>query len=95
LVRPRRGSQSAGLIIWFERSGGRGFDKDLFREPRPRHLVSKWENYLVLGNLAPAENVYAAVLSSHIGNVAHLKKETSFYHAWDVLEFLVDYFRSP
>src|SRR6266566_4386735 len=27
LVRPRKGSQSAGLIIWFERSGGRGFDR--------------------------------------------------------------------
>jgi hypothetical protein len=40
LVRPRRGSQSAGLIIWFERSGGRGFDKDLFREPRPRHFAT-------------------------------------------------------
>ena len=38
MVRPRKGSHSAGLIIWFETSGGRGFDKGLFREPRPRHL---------------------------------------------------------
>jgi len=36
LVRPRRGSQSAGLIIWFERSGGRGFDKETsFESPAP------------------------------------------------------------
>src|SRR6266849_2220226 len=36
LVRPREGSQSAGLIIWFEKSGGRGFDKGpLSRAPPP------------------------------------------------------------
>src|SRR5712664_815963 len=43
LVRPREGSQSAGLIIWFEKSGGRGFDKGpLSRAPPPalRWIVS-------------------------------------------------------
>jgi len=36
LVRPREGSQSAGLIIWFEKSGGRGFDKETsFESPAP------------------------------------------------------------
>jgi hypothetical protein len=38
LVRPRKGSHSAGLIIWFERSGGRGFDKGLFESPAPGTL---------------------------------------------------------
>jgi hypothetical protein len=94
LVRPLRGSQSAGLIIWFEKSGGRGFDKDLFREPRPRHFVSKRENHRVVDMSASAENVYAAVFSSNVGNVAHLEEETRFYHAGQVLEFLVDYFWS-
>src|SRR5216683_3989687 len=36
LVRPREGSQSVGLIIWFERSEGRGFDRrPLSRAPPP------------------------------------------------------------
>ena len=94
MVRPRRGSQSAGLIIWFEKSGGRGFDKDLFREPRPRHFVSERENRRVLRRSASAENVDAAVFSSYVGNVAHLEEETCFNDAGEVLEFLVDYFWS-
>ncbi len=95
MVRPRRGSQSVGLIIWFERSEGRGFDKDLFREPRPRHFACRSATVNVLRNeLASAENVDAAVLSPYIGNVAHFKKETCFYHARDFLEFLFDYLRS-
>ncbi len=36
MVRPRKGNHSAGLIIRFERSGGRGFDKGpLSRAPPP------------------------------------------------------------
>src|SRR5467141_141773 len=42
LVRPREGSQSAGLIIWFEKSGGRGFDKGpLSRAPPPALYVRR------------------------------------------------------
>src|SRR5713226_6682599 len=42
LVRPREGSQSAGLIIWFEKSGGRGFDKGpLSRAPPPALCVRR------------------------------------------------------
>src|SRR2546430_10781054 len=40
--------------------------------------------------LASAENVDAAVLSSHVCNVAHLQEKTRFDHAGDILEFLLD-----
>src|SRR5467141_2653555 len=89
LVRPRKGSQSAGLIIWFERSGGRGFDRrPLSRAPPPALCLSGG----TLTGLAPAQNVNAAVLSAHVGDVAHLSEETCFDDARNILQFLVDNF---
>ena len=71
MVRPRRGSQSAGLIIWFERSGGRGFDKETsFESPAPG--TSPESRIEFRGVLASTENVDAAILSTYIRNVAHL-----------------------
>src|SRR5713226_26861 len=51
LVRPREGSQSAGLIIWFEKSGGRGFDKGpLSRAPPPAPLTCVRDDGFCLGS---------------------------------------------
>jgi len=73
LVRPRKGSQSAGLIIWFERSGGRGFDRrPLSRAPPPALCVKEDDNHPALDALASAENIDSAVFSTDVGDVAHL-----------------------